>query len=57
MVQTNRTYRTGSDSIHRLLSRAEFDGIVQPGLTYVIVDDVVTQGGTALEDGMKVRLK
>jgi tol-pal system-associated acyl-CoA thioesterase len=46
IVQINRTYRTGSDSLHRLLTRAEFEGPVRPGQTYVIVDDVVTQGGT-----------
>jgi len=46
IVQTNRTYRTGSDSIHRLTSRGHFDGVVLGGQAYVIVDDVVTQGGT-----------
>ncbi len=46
IVQINRTFPTGADSVHRLMTRAAFDGPVQPGQTYVIVDDVVTQGGT-----------
>lgn len=46
IVQINRTFRTGADSVHRLLARAGFDGEVQAGRAYVIVDDVVTQGGT-----------
>ncbi len=46
IVQINRTFRTGADSAHRLLARASFDGEVQRGQHYVIVDDVVTQGGT-----------
>ena len=46
IVQINRTYRIGADSIHRLTSRGYFDGFVLAGQAYVIVDDVVTQGGT-----------
>jgi tol-pal system-associated acyl-CoA thioesterase len=46
IVQTNETGRTGSDAVHRMTTRAIFDGEVRPGRTYVLIDDVTTQGGT-----------
>ena len=46
IVQVTRTFRSGAGSVHRLLARAEFDGRVQAGQDYVIVDDDVAQGGT-----------
>jgi hypothetical protein len=46
IVQTNRPHRTGSTALHRLMNRPEFDGPVEKGREFVIVDDVVAQGGT-----------
>lgn len=46
VVQANRTYRTQSDGIGRLLKRVGFKGEIAKGRNYLIVDDVVTQGGT-----------
>lgn len=46
IVQANKVNRTGSDGVERLLKRVGFDGKVTNGRNYVIVDDVVTQGGT-----------
>jgi adenine/guanine phosphoribosyltransferase-like PRPP-binding protein len=47
--QTNYTAHTGKDMLGRMLSRPTFAGSVQPGVTYVLVDDVVTSGGTFAE--------
>lgn len=46
IVQAKRAYRTSSDGVGRLLKRVSFDGVVLSGHHYVIVDDVITQGGT-----------
>jgi hypothetical protein len=46
IVQANRPERTGRDGAYRLAARAQFDGLVEPGRTYLLVDDNVTQGGT-----------
>lgn len=46
VVQAERAYRTNSDGVVRLVRRVRFDGDVQVGCCYVIVDDVITQGGT-----------
>lgn len=46
IVQAERAYRTDSDGVGRLLKRVAFDGSVAVGRNYVIVDDVITQGGT-----------
>lgn len=46
IVQADRSYRTQSDGVGRLLKRVGFDGRVVKGRNYLIVDDVVTQGGT-----------
>jgi adenine/guanine phosphoribosyltransferase-like PRPP-binding protein len=46
IVQANRTGRTGQSGEYRLAVHAEFDGPLQPGRDYLIVDDNVTQGGT-----------
>jgi hypothetical protein len=47
--RANRTMRTDADAFDRLLRRAAFTGEVEPGRAYVIVDDVVTQGGTVAD--------
>lgn len=47
VFQINCPHHTGACAMQRLLNRAVFDGDVQKGYNYVIIDDVVTQGGTA----------
>ncbi|MEW5889969.1 MAG: strawberry notch C-terminal domain-containing protein [Pseudomonadota bacterium] len=46
IFQVNRVYHTGANAMERLLARAEFDGPVEPGRRYVLVDDVTTMGST-----------
>lgn len=46
IVQAKRAYRTSSDGVGRLLKRVSFDGVVLSGHHYMIIDDVITQGGT-----------
>jgi adenine/guanine phosphoribosyltransferase-like PRPP-binding protein len=49
IVQATRVFHTGANRMERLNSRAEFDGPVQRGSHYVLVDDVTTIGGTLAE--------
>lgn len=49
IIQSNRPEHTKKDAAERILSRAEFDGPVKKGQEYIIVDDVVAQGGTISE--------
>ncbi len=49
VVQVTRVYHTGADPMERLALRAAFEGQVQAGGTYVLVDDVVSLGGTLAE--------
>jgi hypothetical protein len=49
IVQTTRVYHTGADAMERLALRPEFDGDVQQGKRYVLVDDVTSLGGTLAE--------
>ncbi|MDA1005143.1 MAG: phosphoribosyltransferase, partial [Verrucomicrobia bacterium] len=49
IVMVNRPHRTGKGSAHRMASRPKFNGAVQTGRDYIIVDDVVTQGGSISE--------
>lgn len=46
IVQATKSYRTQADGIGRLLKRVYFAGEVIAGRNYLIVDDVITQGGT-----------
>ena len=46
IVQSSRAHRTGSNANHRLAFPPAFDGAVQPGCCYILVDDTLTQGGT-----------
>lgn len=55
IVQTNRAYHTGADPMERLISRATFEGEVQPGRHYVLVDDVTTMGSTLADLGHHVQ--
>lgn len=49
IVQANRTYHTGATAMERLVSRPQFDGAVEKGASYAVVDDVITLGGTLAE--------
>jgi len=46
IVQISVVRRTNLNATQRLINRKEFAGEVQQGATYIIVDDVATQGGT-----------
>lgn len=46
VVQTNVVSHTGADGFARLARPARFDGPVQLGQNYVLVDDFVGMGGT-----------
>lgn len=46
IYQINRTFHTGAGAMDRIISKPIFDGEVKKGYNYIIVDDVVTQGGT-----------
>ena len=49
IVQSVRAKRTGEDAWYRMTHRPEFDGEVQSGREYIIVDDHLTMGGTVSE--------
>jgi hypothetical protein len=46
IYQANVVFHTGADGFSRLARQARFEGIVKPGLEYVLVDDFVGMGGT-----------
>ena len=46
VVQSNIVSHTGADGFSRLARQAAFDGPVQSGAEYVLVDDFVGMGGT-----------
>lgn len=46
IVQTNRVHRTGKGAEYRLSAQPQFSGPVDPGRSYIVVDDHVTAGGT-----------
>ena len=46
IVQTNVVFHTGADGYGRLARQARFEGGVDKGREYVMVDDFVGQGGT-----------
>ena len=49
IVQSDRVYHTGADPMERMAARAQFVGRVVPGNEYVLVDDVISLGGTLAE--------
>jgi hypothetical protein len=49
IVQANRAFHTGAKAMERMMARPLFDGPVEPGGRYVLVDDVTTMGGTLAE--------
>lgn len=46
IFQISSSHHTGACAMQRLLNRQVFDGTVCKGYNYIILDDVVTQGGT-----------
>ncbi len=46
VAQVNVVAHTGADGFSRLARQAEFDGVIQAGCEYVLVDDFVGMGGT-----------
>jgi hypothetical protein len=46
ILQTNRVGHTGANGYVRLARQAAFDGPVEMGRPYVLVDDFIGQGGT-----------
>jgi len=55
VVQVNVVSHTGADGFSRLARQAEFDGEIQAGSEYVMVDDFCCMGGTLanLRDTLK----
>jgi len=49
ICQSNRVFRTGASADHRLVFRPAFEGRVEPGRSYIVVDDTMTMGGTIAE--------
>lgn len=49
IVQVTRVFHTGADPMERLSLRAQFEGDVVSGECYVLVDDVISMGGTLAE--------
>lgn len=49
IVQVTRVFHTGADPMERLSLRAQFEGDVVVGQCYVLVDDVISMGGTLAE--------
>ena len=49
IVQSNKVGRTNSNAMYRLANRPKFDGPVQKGRRYILIDDVITAGGTLEE--------
>ncbi|MEN4919452.1 LPD38 domain-containing protein [Achromobacter spanius] len=46
IYQSVKAKRTALDGLSRIFQQPEFDGEVQPGKSYFLVDDTLTQGGT-----------
>lgn len=56
IVQLQRVFHTGADPMERLLLRPSFEGAVERGRNYVLVDDVTSMGGTLAELANYIRL-
>lgn len=55
IVQSVRANHTDAGGVERLARRPQFDGPVEPGADYVLVDDVATLGGTVAELAAHIR--
>ena len=49
IVQLQRVFHTGADPMERLRLRPSFEGVVEPGRLYFLVDDVSSMGTTLAE--------
>lgn len=49
IVQLQKVFHTGADPMERLIARPSFEGGVQHGSSYVLVDDVTSMGSTLAE--------
>jgi hypothetical protein len=57
IVQTTRVYHTGADPMERMSLRPQFEGQVEPGGQYILVDDVSSLGGTLAELANYIQLQ
>jgi hypothetical protein len=55
IVQVNRAFHTGAGPLDRMISRPVFDGPVEKGGKYVLVDDVSVMGGSLAELANHIR--
>jgi len=55
IVQSSRAYHTGADAMSRLIARPTFQGPVEAGRRYVLVDDVGVLGNTLAELANHIR--
>ncbi|OGV68091.1 MAG: hypothetical protein A2283_18815 [Lentisphaerae bacterium RIFOXYA12_FULL_48_11] len=55
IVQVNSTHHTDANAVHRLLNRPVFEGPVTEGMSYLLVDDVITTGSTL--QGLRLHLE
>lgn len=46
IMQADKVSRGGSGAMHRLANQPAFEGKVEPGQAYVLLDDTLAQGGT-----------
>lgn len=46
IMQLTSPRRSAMEGLERLFNRPRFDGSVEPGRAYLLVDDTITQGGT-----------
>lgn len=49
IVQQQKVFHTGANAMERLITRPTFEGKVEDGENYILVDDVTTMGGTLAE--------
>ncbi len=49
IVQSSKAHRTGKNAAEKMVARPEFDGDIVKGQEYILVDDVMSQGGTMSE--------
>lgn len=49
IIQSNKVGHTGANALTRFINRATFEGDIVPGADYIIVDDMIVQGGTVTD--------
>lgn len=49
IIQSNKVGQTGANALTRFINRATFEGEIDPGAEYIIVDDMILQGGTVAD--------